>query len=185
MQAAREFDRFKSSMVLSNQVSADRRTVTPIYDRAKVKTFFDGLRLGDAYYDVYFPPVSPTADRMSVGAFPRPDAGETGAQLAAPNSAFAAYLHLLRGQGVMSTQTLQVVQFLVHPNSIDAYHSARELCAQMGVPAVWEFTSRTNVVEGITNFFVNRLQTPPRPVAPAAVAKAPAVNIPKPARTLD
>lgn len=165
------FNRTKQTLVQTKGPITPDNKDNNTYDHEKTVAFFNKRDLGNNEYELKFPLVK-TSDRIRTEIRPKPSAGETPQQFAAPNSEFSRALRLLK------RKPTGVVWFLVHPDSMETYLRAREQTDAAEVPAGWEMYGANFLTEVFHEFKVNQLEKPPPP-------NPDAINIPAPKKTID
>lgn len=175
-QVLQEIDRNKRTLVKRIAPGRDGK-VSAVYDHAKTAALLTARKFSDASFELKFPVVR-TADRLRLELWPKPNGGEAGDQLEAPNSDFRVTLTRLR------TQPKVILWFMVYRDSIETYLVARDMCNRFGVPSGWEFYWAPYYAEHLSAIEVERLQAPP-PQPSAGASQSSPVAIPAPKRTLD
>jgi hypothetical protein len=141
-----------------------------IYDQEKVVAHFRARLPKPPDVEVTLPANRPWT-RLALHFKAKTGAGEPAEALDRPTARFP---QLVRGFAANT-----VVFFHVTGDSFDAYLKARDIVDRRRLAAGWEFVSRAEYRETLSDFEVNRLEQPPPPATNAAP------SVPAPKRTLD
>lgn len=154
-----------------------------VFDQNLLLGFLQKLPLHYPGLDVVFRLARANDDRVTLELKPLADGGDPVDQIKAFNSGFRAAVDSTRGQ------PNKVIWFHVHPDSIAAYHEARDECTRLGISAGWEFFGGSLWSERLPYALKEPPPPPPKsnkpPAPPPAKPSGPQITIPPPKKTLD